>query len=295
MGRKIVCFGEVLWDQFEKISLPGGAPMNVALHLSQLGLESQMISKIGKDQQGKELLSYLKNRQVGTDLVQTDLELPTGKVLVNDRDKQNVKYDIVAPVAWDKIIYTEEMQEQVNQASAFIFGSLAARDPFSRKTLIELLKTPTLKVFDINLRSPHFEMEQIERILLHTDILKVNEEELGIIADYHEFSDEIDIACEKLEEAYELKMICVTRGDKGALLYEDGDFYEHKGYSVEVKDTVGSGDAFLAGLVFSYLNDAQPEEMLSFACAMGAFVASHQGATPTYSMEDIHNIIGKTG
>jgi len=291
MRRKTVCFGEVLWDQFEKLSLPGGAPMNVALNLKQLGLDSQMISKVGDDRPGKELLAYLKNRKVNIDLVAIDPDLPSGKVIVNDKDNQNVYYDILAPVAWDHIQWSVEMQEQVDNADAFIFGSLAARDPISCRTLRKLLQTSTLKIFDINLRAPHYDMEELEELLVHTDILKVNEEELDILADHHEFSDDLEIACEKLQEAYGLKMICVTRGSKGAVLYYDEEFYKHKGFSVEVKDTVGSGDAFLSGFVYSYLNDGQPEDMLAFACAMGAHIATHQGATPTYSIEDIRRVI----
>jgi len=291
MSRKIVCFGEILWDQFEKLSLPGGAPMNVALNLKQLGLDSQMISKLGDDRPGKELLAYLKNRGVNIDLVAIDPDLPTGKVIVNDKDIQNVHYDIVAPVAWDHIQWSAEMQEQVDNADAFVFGSLAARDPISCQTLRKLLQTSTLKIFDINLRAPHYNMEELEELLVHTDILKVNEEELEILADHHEFSEELSIACEKLEEAYDLKMICVTRGSKGAVLYYDEEFYKHKGFSVEVKDTVGSGDAFLAGFVYSYLNDGQPEDMVAFACGMGAHIATHQGATPTYTIADIRKLI----
>ena len=236
-------------------------------------------------------MAYLKDRGVNIDLLAIDPELPTGKVIVNDKDSQNVKYDIIAPVAWDRIEWSEGMQDAVDHADAFIFGSLAARDPISCMTLRKLLKTSTLKIFDINLRAPHYDMEELEELLVHTDILKVNEEELEIIADHHEFSDELKIACEKLQEAYDLKMICVTRGSKGAVLYYDEEFYKHKGFSVEVKDTVGSGDAFLSGFVYSYLNDGQPEDMLAFACGMGAFIATHQGATPTYSIKDIKRVI----
>lgn len=291
MGRKIICFGEVLWDQFEKISIPGGAPMNVALHLKQLDLDSHMISKIGNDQPGKELSSYLKNRGINTEMVMIDKNFPTGKVIVNDKDKQNVKYEIVAPVAWDKIEWNENMQDIVDQADAFIFGSLAARDAVSGDTLQQLLRTSTLRIFDINLRAPHYSMEKIINFLDATDILKVNEEEFNIIAEHLGFSDDMKTTCKNLEDAYNFKMICVTRGDKGAILCINGSFYEHNGYSVIVKDTVGSGDAFLSGLVYGYLNGTQPEDILSFACAMGAFVASHQGASPTYKITEIHEII----
>lgn len=291
MNEKIICFGEMLWDQYEKISLPGGAPMNVALHLKQLDLDSQMISKTGNDQAGKELLAYLKNRGVNTDMVLLDNHLPTGNVLINDKDKQDVKYEIVSPVAWDNIEWTQTMQDNVDQASAFIFGSLAARGEESNKTLQQLLKTRTLKIFDINLRAPHFEIEAIKKLLSNTDILKVNEEELAILANFHNISGDLKITCKTLAEIYQLLMICVTRGDKGAILYLENRFYEHPGYTVTVIDTVGSGDAFLSGLVYGHLKGTPPESLISFACGLGAFVAGHQGASPTYTIDQVHHII----
>ncbi|KEO74661.1 carbohydrate kinase family protein [Anditalea andensis] len=289
--KKIVCFGEVLWDLFGDKHLPGGAPMNVALNLNQLGFHSQMISKVGNDLSGKELLVYLKKRKMDMHLLSQDKNLPTGKVIVDDSDHQNVKYDIVAPVAWDAIEWTEATQNAVDKAEAFIYGSLAARDVISAVTLNKLLSTTTLKIFDINIRAPHYKMNQMEDLLRQADILKVNQEEVQLLAEYHNFSSELNIASEKLAEAYGLKMVCITRGSDGALLYYQGKYYEHPSYQVVVKDTVGSGDAFLSGLVYSYLHNMSPHKMLNFACAMGALVATHQGATPTYSLQDINSII----
>jgi fructokinase len=295
MGEKITCFGEVLWDVFKDRSIPGGAPMNVALHLRQLGFDSRMVSMVGDDAEGKELLDFLQQRGMDTTLIGTTADFPTGRVLVNDSDNKNVKYEIVHPVAYDHIQWSQDLQDAVDQSKAFLFGSLAARDEVSCKTLHQLLQSSTLKIFDVNLRPPHYDLEQLEKILVHTDILKVNEEELEILADYHEFGEELEVACEKLEEAYELRLICVTRGENGAVIYQNGELFEHEGFEVDVVDTVGSGDAFLSALIYGYLKGERLEEMLELACALGAFVAGKQGATPRYKLEDIQRIIDAGG
>ncbi|MBS9522925.1 carbohydrate kinase [Litoribacter alkaliphilus] len=291
--KQTICFGEVLFDQFRDKSIPGGAPMNVALHFQQLGFQSLMISMVGKDRQGEELLSFLKERNLNTSLIGIHESLPTGLVLVNDQDPKNVTYEIVEPAAYDEITWSEEAQEAIDQSEVFVYGSLATRNEVSRKSLLKYLShTSTLKVFDINLRPPFDDLELLEDILVHTDILKVNEHELQILADYHEFGNDPEITCEKLEEAYDLRLICVTRGDKGAMISQKGEIFEHEGYQTEVVDTVGSGDAFLAALIYGYLEGEKLEDMLDFACALGTYVASHKGATPKYDIQTVRQIMG---
>ncbi|WP_143960432.1 carbohydrate kinase family protein [Litoribacter populi] len=290
--KQTVCFGEVLFDQFKDKAIPGGAPMNVALHFQQLGYRSHMLSMVGNDQKAEELLNFLKERNLDTSFIGTNDSLPTGLVIVDDSDPMNVKYDIVKPAAWDAIPWTAESQKLIDESDVFVFGSLAVREEVSRNCLLKYLKnTKTLKVFDINIRPPFDDLELLEKILVHTDILKVNEQELQILADYHEFGENIEIACEKLEEAYELKFICMTRGADGALIYQNGEIFEHEGYEIQVVDTVGSGDAFLAALIFGYLEGEKLEEMLDFACALGTYVAGQQGATPIYDVNEVKRII----
>ncbi|GHB26798.1 carbohydrate kinase family protein [Mongoliitalea lutea] len=296
MSKRVICFGEMLWDCFPSGEVPGGASLNVALHLSQLGLDVSLISKLGKDSYGERLQDFMAPYSLDTSWIQLDEEHPTSTVQVNNDDPQNVKYTIVAPVAWDFIQWDEQLQQAVNQADAFIFGSLAVRNQVSWESLYHLLHSPVLKVFDINLRAPFYDFEQIEIILGYTDILKINEDELLIVADYFSLehdskgSDVVSMAtevCAYLTEHFPIELICVTLGANGAMIYQEGKVYRHQGYKVKVQDTVGSGDAFLSGFVKSYLEEKKPMEVLDFACALGAFVASQKGGTPRYSLSDI--------
>lgn len=280
----------MLWDVFPNESIPGGAPMNVALHLHYLQAEVTFISKVGQDEEGQRLLQILEKFGLPTGEIQTNASLPTGKVLVNDGDKENIRYEIVRPSAWDEIEWSEKLQEKVDQSDALVFGSLAARGDISRKTLFHLLKTKTIKVCDINLRAPFYSFALLQQLLSHTNILKVNEEELRILGNYHQWAGNIEALMEKLTGLYALELVCVTLGKNGALLYYEDNLIAHPGYPVLVQDTVGSGDAFLAMLIHSYLMNKAPEQFLDDACALGALVATHKGGTPQYRHEDIENI-----
>ncbi len=290
MSKKIICFGEMLWDVFPKEKLPGGAPMNVALHLKHLGCEVSMISSIGNDKLGNKLRNFVEGKGLITDHVQQHKAYPTGTVLVDDTDKENINYDIVKPSAWDYIEWNERISRDVQLSDALLFGSLAARNEVSKETLFKLLEKDVLKILDINLRPPHYSPELLEQLLEKADILKINEEELTILADYLDLPSKMPAALEKLTETFELETICVTLGAKGAVLFSLEEMVTHPGYPVQVLDTVGAGDAFLAGFVLKYLEKESAENILDFACALGALVASLSGGTPSYSLEQIAEI-----
>ncbi len=299
MAKKVVCFGEMLWDCFPEHELAGGAPMNVALNLQQLGLDVQMISRLGKDEHGDKLLEFVKDYQLDTSLVQTDSQHDTGTVLVDNKDKENIRYTIVDGVAWDYIGLTEANQAAVASANAFIFGSLGVRNPESWNTLQKLVQLDTLRIFDINLRPPFISIEKIEALFAFTDILKLNEEELAYLIRYYGLDVQgTDIAAkvmpvfEYLTSNFPIKTICITLGGQGALLYTDGEITRHHGYQVTVEDTIGAGDAFLSGFVKMYLEEKPPKEMLDFACALGALVATKQGGTPKYEVEEVEMLRG---
>jgi fructokinase len=292
MSKKVICFGEMLWDCFPDKKIPGGAPMNVALHLKQLGLDVQMIGRLGKDAYGKKYLDFIQTYDFDQALIQTDEEHVTGTVTVHNEDPENIKYTIVSPVAWDFIELNADNKDAVSNADAFIFGSLAIRNNTSWETLYQLLHLPTLKVFDINLRAPFFDFEKIEIMMGFTDILKINEDELEIVADYFGIAPEVKACCNLLTTHFPVKMVCITLGSKGAMIYQEGNIFQHPGYKVSVEDTVGSGDAFLAGFIKSYLEEKTPDEILQFACAMGAFVATKEGGTPKYGESEVWKVVG---
>jgi len=290
MRDHVVIFGEMLWDCLPSGPVAGGAPMNVALNLHQLGLNSRLISAVGQDGDGEKLLGFLGDFGLPLDLIQTKEDHETSKVLVDTSDPENIKYTIVSPVAWDFITWNESMDKAVEEADAFVFGTLGVRNAESLKTLIKLLHHPTLRIFDANLRPPFYDFEVIETLLGFADILKINEDELEIFADYFQTEATIEDLCFYLDQHYPMEIICVTRGSKGALIYQKGKMFDHPGYVVQVQDSIGAGDAFLSGFIKTYLEEKSPEDILDFACKIGAFVATQQGGTPRYSEADIEGV-----
>jgi len=206
---------------------------------------------------------------------------------VDTSDPENIKYTIVSPVAWDFIEWSEDLDKAVKEADAFVFGTLGVRNNESLKTLLQLLHHPTLRIFDANLRPPFYDFEVIETLLGFADILKINEDELEVFADYFKTEPTIEGLCTYLDQHFPMEIICITRGAKGAVLYQKGRLIEHPGYQVKFQDSIGAGDAFLSGFVKTYLEERAPEEILDFACKLGGFVATQKGGTPRYREADV--------
>lgn len=287
--HKVVIFGEMLWDCLPSGPVPGGAPMNVALNLHQLGLDSHLISAVGKDEDGKKLVDFLDSFGLPTGMIQLDPTHETSRVLVDDADPENIKYTIVSPVAWDYIQYNVQMDQVLANADAFVFGTLAVRNNDSLQTLIQLLQHNSLQIFDANLRPPYDDFALVEKLLNYTDILKINDNELKALADYFKLDQDIETVCIYLVKHYPLQLICVTLGSKGAALYSNNKLISHAGYKVKVADTIGAGDAFLSGFIKGYLEGKEPGQLLDFACKLGAFVAGKEGGTPRYRLSDIES------
>lgn len=289
-AKKIVCFGEILWDILPAGAVPGGAPMNVAYHLRKLGLDPGIVTRVGIDERGKKLINLLNENGVTTDHIQLDYDIPTGVVNAAANEQGEMQYDIVAPAAWDFIALDDVTVELVNEASYFIFGSLVNRNPASRNTLFALLETAQQKVLDINLRPPHFNRHLVEDLLSRADIIKMNSAELELITGwftrYKTMTDRIAI----IQDRFQVPRIIVTMGADGAMVKIEGELYGHPGFVVDVADTIGSGDSFLAAFLFKQLNHSGPNESLAFASALGALVASKTGGWPVYEINDIHKL-----
>jgi fructokinase len=165
MPKPVVLYGEMLWDCLPTGAVPGGAPMNVALHLHQLGLPTQLISAVGKDPEGEALLDFLRSFDLPLDLVQVKEGQATSQVVVDTSDPENIRYDILKPVAWDFLSWSPQQDRIVAESDAFVFGTLGARHPESLATLLKLLRHPTLRIFDANLRPPHYSFAVIETLL----------------------------------------------------------------------------------------------------------------------------------
>ncbi|MER0438797.1 carbohydrate kinase [Emticicia sp. W12TSBA100-4] len=289
--KNIVCFGEVLWDLLPTGKIAGGAPMNVAVHANQLGLDAIMISAVGDDELGEGITSFLSSRGLSVSTIQKN-EYQTGIVEVTLDAKGSPSYEIIQPVAWDFIRLTENAKKAVQVTDALVFGSLALRNEVSKNTLFALQAEAKLKVLDINLRKPFYTSELADELFKVADIVKVNDEELEMICAWYGQTGDETANAKFLKERYQLKGIIVTRGGNGAFFIdENNEFAEHQGFKVTVNDTIGSGDSFLASFITKWLNGEKPAEALKFACAVGAFVATQKGATPVISEEDILKIM----
>ncbi len=289
---KVTSFGEVLWDDFPGGKVLGGAPLNVLVRLRSLGVDTSMISSRGDDADGEELLRQIESKNVNTDLLQVCKDQATSLVKVHLDACGSASYEIVYPCAWDRIQVEEAALQRVAESDAFIYGSLSTRDEVSRKTLEQLVEQAKFKIFDVNLRPPHYDTGRLLEMMKKADLVKLNDDELYELSKaYGSKHNSIEQNIQFLAKLSGTPRICVTLGSHGAIYFENGEFYRHCGYRVKVADTVGSGDSFLAGLTYKLLNNTPPQEAVSFACALGALVASHHGATPEISLKEIENFM----
>jgi fructokinase len=292
--KNIICFGEMLWDMLPTGKMPGGAPMNVAIHLKNMGNNAIIISRVGTDDLGNELLRFIKDNGLSTQFIQHGQTHLTGVVKVNVEDKNNVSYKIVKPVAWDYIGVENDALEAVKHADCFVFGSLSARSEETFNTLKKLLEVAKFKVLDINLRPPYYDKETIEFLLKNTDLLKLNHLELEEISAWFFPQGTVQENLHQLSELFNIDTICVTLGEEGAMLLHQQEFFQSPGFEVEVVDTIGSGDSFLASFISNFLQNVALENALVEACAVGAWVATHHGASPLISKEEIQLIMNKS-
>ena len=289
---KAVCFGEVLWDKFADSKLPGGAPMNVALHLNKQHIHTSLISSVGRDSEGEQLMQFLREQGLPLDFIQVNERLNTGIVEVHlDKNKQ-ASYTIAKPVAWDEIQLQESLSLLVSESDVLVFGSLACRSSTSYNTLLHLLEYSKIAVFDMNLRAPHYKKHILTELMEKCDVLKINEHELEYLAiNYNLAGTDTVSQLQQISELSHTPTICLTLGDKGAIAIHDAEAYRHEGFRVTVADTVGAGDAFLASFISGYLKKESVDNILARACATGALVASRTGANPEYSEDDLIKIL----
>lgn len=287
----VVCYGEVLWDILPDKTLPGGAPMNVAYHLKKLGINPALITRIGKDIHGEQLVELLSGSGLTTKYLQVDDRHSTGLVYARIKEHNEMVYDIVQPVAWDFIEWEHQLHELVKASKYFLYGSLTSRSQVSRDTLYQLLDIANSRVLDINLRPPHFNRSLVEYLLGKTDILKMNNAELEMIAGWYAQFQQPEDRMKLLQERFHIETVVVTMGEEGAMLLDKDVVSRHPGYHVQVADTIGSGDAFLAGFINQIIKGASGQQALSFACGAGAFVASQTGACPQYDPTQITEVM----
>ena len=291
---KIVCFGEVLWDVFPTHKKIGGAPLNVALRLQSFQNEVALISCLGDDKLGNELLLELQKHRISSLYIQKIKAYKTSTVAISLDKNGSASYFINHPCAWDNIQVNDKLNTLVKSSEAFIFGSLIARSNTSRNTLLKLLTFSKLSVFDVNLRPPHYDMSSIQVLMNAANFIKFNDDELKEISmslGYQSASIEQTILF--IAKKTNTTSIAVTLGSKGAILFYEERFFYCKGYQVEVADTVGSGDSFLATLIDVLLKGKDAQLAIDKACAVGALVAKNKGANPLISDTEINAIMNQ--
>ena len=280
----VVGLGELLWDVFPKGKELGGAPANFAYMTSLLGDYGIVASRVGSDALGRTAGRRLERIGLRSQYLQIDTKHLTGTVKVQVDPAGQPTFEIAESVAWDFFEWTPEWERLAATADAVCFGSLAQRSAQSRATIRAFLKEVrrgTTRVFDVNLRQGFYSADTLAESMKLTDIVKLNQEELAIVVKLlgHEFLND-ERAARWLRDTYNLQLVCVTRGPQGSLLVSASETSQHAGCRVVVADTVGSGDAFTAALVYHYLRRASLATLNEAANRMGAWVASQTGATP---------------
>jgi fructokinase len=291
MGKKIVAFGELIWDVFQDGKKLGGAPANLVYRVDSLGDEGFLLSRVGQDEAGREALQMLKRLNVTDQFIQIDPVFPTGMVMIKVGHEGRPDYLIEPDLAFDHIEPTPASLKLVKEADCLCFGTLVQRHDRSRNTLKELLDEipQTLKYLDLKLRKNYYTKEIIEKSLTIANILRVKENELYFLKnELSLFEFESKSLAEELINEYNLDIVLVTQSKAGAFaLDKEGRFFEDRGYIIELVDTVGSGVAFSAGFLHVYLEGHDLEAALRFGNAAGALNAETQGATHPISRKQI--------
>ncbi len=286
----VVGIGEILWDIYREDRYLGGAPTNVAIHATQLGDQGIIVSRIGNDGMGEELIRVLKKKKVVTDYLQIDRKKGTGSVHISLSVSGEPHFYCTDDVAFDYLQFTPALSKLAEEADAVVFGSLAQRNPVSRETIQKFIqKARGVCVFDLNARQVHGDFSEIVRNSLeYTRILKVNEEEMDLLKKVFHKEGDPDIAfCRMLMQQFPIEFVAVTRGEKGAALIYPDKIYMDEGVPVKPVDSTGAGDAFTAAMLHAYLRRQGPEQMVAFANLAAAYVCTHRGATPPMNQKTL--------
>lgn len=289
MNNYVVGMGEALWDVLPEGKKIGGAPANFAYHVSQFGLPSCVVSAVGEDALGKEIVDNFTSK--GLNQLIAEVPYPTGTVQVEIDQAGVPQYEIKENVAWDNIPYTAHLESLAEKTRAVCFGSLAQRNVVSRNTINRFLDAmpqndDTLVVFDVNLRQGFYNKEILCNSMKRCNILKINDEELVTISRMFGYPGiDLQDKCWILLGKYNLKMLILTCGINGSYVFTPGNVSFQPTPKVEVADTVGAGDSFTAAFISSILKGKSVTEAHSLAVRTSAYVCTKKGAMPILPSE----------
>lgn len=283
-GPLCIGLGEILWDLLPGGRQMGGAPANFAYHAHALGAEGLVVSRIGRDAPGRDLLERLSSLGLSTSGIAVDPVAPTGTVSVTLDSRGQPTFTIHPGVAWNLLEAGPEVLRQAARAEVVCFGTLAQRHPVARESIRRVLAaTPPecLRIFDINLRQRFWSSETILESLDRATVLKLNDEELPVLAEVLGWpSDREERLLERIAERFRLRAVALTRGSRGSLLWVEGCCVSSPGSPLQVVDTVGAGDSYTAALALGLLAGHAPGEILGMAHRVADFVCTRAGATP---------------
>lgn len=291
MGKKIVAFGEVVWDMLPNGKVLGGTPLNLVFRCNSFGEEGYLLSRIGDDALGHAALRRLHELGISDENVQVDGEFPTGTVEITFDEKKEPVYNITLDVAFDHIEFSAEALKLARNANCLFFGLLPQRFGISKNTIRELInESPdSLKFFDLKLFEHFFDVKVVENLLQSANIVRIKEKEMAFLSEKLgiEFTNLVEFG-DRLCEKYKVDLVLVTRGQNGVFAYDKklGAFLD-SGYKIKMKDNIGSGMAFSAGFLHLYLNGKPIQEALQFGNAAGALNATLRGATTFFDKNDV--------
>jgi len=292
--NQITGIGEILWDKLPEGKQLGGAPLNCIYHAQQLGFEGAIVSSVGKDENGKEILEKIEDKNLTTEYIKNDPRHPTSTVEVELDEKGEAKYNIIEEVAWDYLDYNQKIENLSQNSEAVCFGTLAQRNKHSRKTIQKFLKQTSnecIVILDINLRQNYYNKQIIQKSLDSANVLKLNQDELSILIKFFDLTKQEDKALQILLDEFDLIMIALTKGKEGSKLLNRRHSSTLKPLDTKIEDTVGAGDSFTAAIVNGLIRGLPLQKIHQDANLLASFVCTQKGATPRIPQ----NILNKIG
>lgn len=279
---KITAIGEILFDIYPTYKRIGGAPFNFIYHIWKFTGNGSLISKIGRDNYGSEILSFLNKTGFDISTIQLDDKHPTGSVNVELDDNKTPSFVISSDTAYDNILLNEKIIDEFNQKTELLyFGTLAQRNIISRNTIQSLWGKGKKYFCDVNLRQNYYSKEIIQLCLTNSNVVKLNKDELKLISQFENiYKNNLEDSAKKLADEYEIEIICVTKGEEGAVLINSDDIstYSHK--PDKVVDTLGAGDAYAAMLCLGYVSRWNLNKINQLATEFSADICEIEGALP---------------
>ena len=291
----MIGLGEVLWDILPTGRVLGGAPANFAYMTNVLGDQGIVASRVGNDELGREACRFLQELGLNTSYLQRDDHHETGIATVTIDDTGQPNFTIQEPVAWDFLEWTADWEELSAKADVICFGSLAQRSLTSADTIDRFLRNAsakTLCICDVNLRQSFYNEDVLRKSFQYADIVKLNEQELIQVSFlFHVGAGTAEVIARRLLRDCDLKLVCITRADRGSLLVSREQTVEHGGFQVKVADAVGAGDAFTACLAHHYVRGNPLQQISEAANRFASWVATQRGATPPITSSQLQEIL----